>query len=68
MLEILYAMADSDISDQEFVRRLKQMVRYHMVSEEYAVEAMKYARKVREPKENPDHKQDGKKEKNKNKK
>ena len=68
VLEILYAMADSDISDQEFVRRLKQMVRYHMVSEEYAVEAMKYARKVREPKENPDHKQDGKKEKNKNKK
>lgn len=50
VIRILHEMAASEISDEEFLRRLRQMVKYHMVSDEYALDAMKYARSIRQEK------------------
>lgn len=47
IMDTLNEMADSDIDDGVFVANLKQMMKYHMISQEFANEAAAYRRKVR---------------------
>lgn len=47
IMETLKEMADSDMKDRAFLANLKQMMKYHMISQEFANEAAVYGRKVR---------------------
>lgn len=47
IMDTLKEMADSDMKDSVFVASLKQMMKYHLVSREYANEAAAYGREVR---------------------
>lgn len=54
IMDTLKEMADSDMKDRIFLANLKQMMKYHLISQEFANEAAVYARKVRSGREAED--------------
>lgn len=51
IMDTLKEMADSDMKDRLFIANLKQMMKYHLVSQEFANEAAAYGAKVRKERE-----------------